>query len=68
MASFYDNLWRKEMPKAEAFRQAQLAMLRGELATAMAKDSRGIVPGRACQWLKNRRAVASRHGSGPPLF
>ena len=45
MARFYDNLWRKEMPKAEAFRQAQIAMIRGELDTGPAKDGRGMAPG-----------------------
>lgn len=31
MERFYENLWQKKMTKQEALRQAQLAMLRGEL-------------------------------------
>jgi tetratricopeptide (TPR) repeat protein/CHAT domain-containing protein len=31
MARFYDNLWRKGQPPAQALREAQLSMLRGEL-------------------------------------
>jgi CHAT domain-containing protein len=31
MARFYENLWRKGQPPAQALREAQLAMLRGGL-------------------------------------
>jgi CHAT domain-containing protein/tetratricopeptide (TPR) repeat protein len=31
MARFYENLWRKNQPPAQALREAQLAMLRGDL-------------------------------------
>ena len=31
MARFYENLWRKGQPPAEALREAQLSMLRGSL-------------------------------------
>lgn len=33
MARFYENLWRKGLPKLEALRQAQLEMLRREVPT-----------------------------------
>jgi CHAT domain-containing protein/tetratricopeptide (TPR) repeat protein len=44
MARFYDNLWRKGQPPAQALREAQLSMLRGELAPAESKPdpSRGL--------------------------
>ena len=29
MTLFYDNLWKKKMPRLEALRQAQLALLNG---------------------------------------
>ena len=32
MGRFYENLWTKNLPRLEAFRQAQLAFIRGELA------------------------------------
>jgi CHAT domain-containing protein len=32
MAEFYENLWKRKMPKLEALRRAQLAMLRGDIA------------------------------------
>jgi CHAT domain-containing protein len=32
MTRFYANLWKKDLPQLEAFRQAQLALLRGETA------------------------------------
>jgi CHAT domain-containing protein len=31
MARFYENLWRKGQPPAQALREAQLSMLRGDL-------------------------------------
>jgi CHAT domain-containing protein len=31
MARFYENLWRKNQPPAQALREAQLSMLRGGL-------------------------------------
>ncbi len=30
MARFYENLWMRKRPKLKAFREAQLALLRGE--------------------------------------
>jgi CHAT domain-containing protein len=29
MARFYDNLWQRQLPRAEALREAQLWLLRG---------------------------------------
>jgi CHAT domain-containing protein/Tfp pilus assembly protein PilF len=44
MARFYDNLWRKGQPPAQALREAQLSMIRGELIPAESKPdpSRGL--------------------------
>lgn len=38
MERFYENLWQKKMSKQEAFRQAQLAMLRGELVRGVVRE------------------------------
>jgi CHAT domain-containing protein len=45
MALFYENLWHKKLPKLEALRQAQLAILRGRVVAqgaARAPDLQGI--------------------------
>lgn len=42
MVEFYDNLWRKKLPRGEALRQAQLSMLRA--GTDRGYASRGIDP------------------------
>ena len=39
MIDFYDNLWRKKMPKAEALRQAQLTMLREGVKRGLGDDA-----------------------------
>jgi CHAT domain-containing protein len=39
MVRFYDNLWQRKLPKAEALRQAQLWLLRGQQMEA--PDERG---------------------------
>src|SRR5205814_7954974 len=38
MERFYENHWQKKMPRQEALRQAQLAMLRGELVRGVERD------------------------------
>ncbi|MBI4600448.1 MAG: tetratricopeptide repeat protein [Planctomycetes bacterium] len=59
MARFYENLWRKKLPKLEALRQAQLALLRGGLAP-VSLASRG--PG-APRPAKESSPAAPRAGS-----
>lgn len=56
MENFYENLWKKNMPQAEALRQAQIAMLSGKVLlpgvtkrgadpqTSPAADPRGLKP------------------------
>jgi tetratricopeptide (TPR) repeat protein/CHAT domain-containing protein len=41
MERFYDNLWSKKMSKLEALREAQLSMLRGELARSVEVERAG---------------------------
>lgn len=38
MERFYDNHWQKKMSRADALRQAQLAMLRGELVRGVVRE------------------------------
>ena len=40
MARFYENIWLKKMSKLEALRDAQLAILRGDLGPVAAQDQR----------------------------
>jgi CHAT domain-containing protein len=44
VSDFYRNLWEKKLPMAEALRQAQLRMLRGELQPTVPTpgDGRGL--------------------------
>jgi CHAT domain-containing protein/tetratricopeptide (TPR) repeat protein len=37
MVRFYENLWRKKLPKLEALRQAQLSLIRGNVAAGPAR-------------------------------
>ena len=76
MSRFYENLWRKGQPPAEALREAQLSMLRGSLwrGTAEAGDRRAEVGPAAAALLgrirpEHRPALSSgrdRPFSGPP--
>ena len=40
MARFYENLWKKKMGKLEALREAQLAMLHGDIG----RGAGGVAP------------------------
>jgi CHAT domain-containing protein/Tfp pilus assembly protein PilF len=47
MARFYENLWRKNQPPAQALREAQLSMLRGDLGRgSLAREPEKSKPGR----------------------
>jgi CHAT domain-containing protein len=46
MIRFYENVWVKKLSKLEALRQAQLALLRGELRISPLPDDRGFTPGK----------------------
>jgi CHAT domain-containing protein/Tfp pilus assembly protein PilF len=46
MARFYENLWRKNQPPAQALREAQLSMLRGDLGRgSLAREPEKSKPG-----------------------
>jgi CHAT domain-containing protein/Tfp pilus assembly protein PilF len=47
MARFYENLWRKNQPPAQALREAQLSMLRGDLGRgSLTREPEKSRPGR----------------------
>jgi hypothetical protein len=44
MTAFYDNLWRKQLPRLEALRQAQLSLLNRPLGTSQPRGPGEVVP------------------------
>ncbi len=44
MSRFYENLWTKQEPAAQALRDAQLSMLRGDLRGGVNRESEGRLP------------------------
>jgi len=64
MVLFYDNLWRKKMPKLEALRQAQLWMLKeGDAWMRKEGISRGMIDVRV-----PRERLAKEEGRLPPYY
>jgi hypothetical protein len=47
MTLFYDNLWHKKLPRLEALRQAQLALMHGEIGSRPSRSFGEIEPSQA---------------------